>query len=235
MKPDVKCPQCEREWTADSEQAISVELFGNCITCRFVENEHPANQDELAQVTREFQKRLQAAGWRLMKDAPRDGTLVTLLISATNSPPVFNLLADELTAATVGFNNLENTGIDKWEFAGWSWEHDCFEDGHGVPIGWRRFNGDRYGARPERTKLLTVVDVLQAAERFFEGEYWQIEGANNLTITPAGDRETVDDRPEIAPFDHVFIDQGGGGETGDDFHGRVYWPIGGGSYLVTSY
>jgi len=31
------CPKCERDWNPDTEQAMSVELFKECYSCKFGE------------------------------------------------------------------------------------------------------------------------------------------------------------------------------------------------------
>ena len=67
-----------------------------------------------------------------MESAPRDSTLVRLLVnfeanSLEDSPdPVW----------TIGANCFDNDGIDEWKFAGWDWSQDCFAEGAGKPIGW---------------------------------------------------------------------------------------------------
>ncbi|WP_155947796.1 hypothetical protein [Rhizobium sp. 2MFCol3.1] len=40
---------------------------------------------------------------------------------------------------TIGFNNLANTQEDRWDFAGWDWQQDCFVTGAGEVIGWLPF------------------------------------------------------------------------------------------------
>ena len=68
-----------------------------------------------------------------MGAAPRDGTTVRLLVSFTN-----HALHDTPSgeAWTIGHNSHDNTGDDEWQFAGWSWEQDCYTSGEGTPIGW---------------------------------------------------------------------------------------------------
>ncbi len=70
-----------------------------------------------------------------MDTAPRDGTMVRLLVQ-------FEENATEDTAEpawTVGACNDDNVGDDEkigWQFAGWCWTHDHFTDGKGKPVGW---------------------------------------------------------------------------------------------------
>jgi len=68
-----------------------------------------------------------------MNTAPRDGTMIRLLVEFAehsleddNSKPIW----------TIGANGYDNDGQDVWQFAGWNWSHDCFTDGVGIPMGW---------------------------------------------------------------------------------------------------
>lgn len=68
-----------------------------------------------------------------METAPKDATVIRLLVQFTEHP-----FDDDTTNAqvTIGTNHLVNTGIDEWLFAGWCWTHDRFTQGEGTPIGW---------------------------------------------------------------------------------------------------
>lgn len=70
--------------------------------------------------------------WLPMDTAPRDGSLIRLLVNFTEH----NLDDDDKPQATIGMNNLGNTAEDQWQFCGWNWAHDCFTQGEGTPIGW---------------------------------------------------------------------------------------------------
>ena len=35
MKENIECPKCFRCWPVDCEQAISVEMYGECVVCKF--------------------------------------------------------------------------------------------------------------------------------------------------------------------------------------------------------
>lgn len=79
-------------------------------------------------------------GWNWdMLAAPKDGTLLCLLIGPEGRD---NALEDtEAPTPTIGFNNRGDTGDDIWEFAGWNWCQDCFDEGIGVPVAWRPYPG----------------------------------------------------------------------------------------------
>jgi hypothetical protein len=73
-----------------------------------------------------------------MKAAPRDATLLLLLIAPDDD--IRNALEDTAGySRTVGFNNFDNDDEDKWVFAGWMWDNDCFVDGSGNPVAWMLF------------------------------------------------------------------------------------------------
>jgi hypothetical protein len=72
-----------------------------------------------------------------MKTAPRNGTLLLLVVQYHGNDG--NPLEDKEYARTVGHNSREHDGEDRWEFAGWSWEQDCFTQGDGVPVKWALF------------------------------------------------------------------------------------------------
>ena len=74
--------------------------------------------------------------WRPIADAPRDGTLLLLVVDY-EAEDADNALEDKLRARTVGFNNLDCDGEDRWQFAGWCWSHDHFVEGRGAPILWQ--------------------------------------------------------------------------------------------------
>lgn len=86
--------------------------------------------------------------WRGMERAPRDGTIVELLVDYS-ADDAAHPLNDATLACTIGFNNHDDNGEDEWKFAGWCWSHDHFVQGRGVPIAWRpsRLN-DALGALP---------------------------------------------------------------------------------------
>jgi len=70
-----------------------------------------------------------------MSTAPRDGTVVRLLVQFEE-----HLIEDtDEPAWTIGVCNDDLTPEDErtgWQVAGWCWEHDHFTDGKGTPVGW---------------------------------------------------------------------------------------------------
>lgn len=69
-----------------------------------------------------------------MDTAPRDGTLLLLLIEdAPEGADCNHGTEDEKTWRTLGFFNDDT----EWLFAGWDWCGDVFTQGHGTPIAWQ--------------------------------------------------------------------------------------------------
>lgn len=88
------------------------------------------------------------AGWNFdMSLAPRDSTMVELLIRPESDVMLYNPLADSAEPTfTIGFNSFDDNEIAEWQFVGWNWCQDCFEPGYGTPIAWRHIRalpGDR--------------------------------------------------------------------------------------------
>lgn len=52
----MKCPECEATWEKNSEQAVSVELFGVCLAC----NRFDVTQEELEKILRVQESRKNA-------------------------------------------------------------------------------------------------------------------------------------------------------------------------------
>lgn len=96
---------CAHEWTDDGEYLLV------CTACGAQEDHNP--------------------GWRDMSTAPRDGTMLRLLVEFEE-----HSTEDADEAPTIGANNFDNDGVDEWKFSGWCWTHDHFTEGRGVPVGW---------------------------------------------------------------------------------------------------
>ncbi|AWK98658.1 hypothetical protein C6Y50_01385 [Stutzerimonas stutzeri] len=106
-----------------------------------------------------------------MDTAPRDGTLVQLLVE-------FDEHATEDTdgpAPTIGANNYDNDGEDRWQFAGWCWSHDHFTEGHGTPVGWLPIGAPIAQTAPQPEQSQAAADVLAERRRQIEAEGWTPE------------------------------------------------------------
>lgn len=102
--------------------------LGHSEFCKRFELMPPAPQDILL-------------GWQSMETAPKDGTMLHLLVRPGQEEldPFTSFHDSREPYETIGFNQLSDTTIDEWQFAGWDWCHDCITDGHGEVIGWRAF------------------------------------------------------------------------------------------------
>lgn len=77
--------------------------------------------------------RMEREQWRPMATAPKDGSLLRLLVEFENHATVDG----EGPQPTIGSNTWDNHhDFDQWQFAGWDWEQDCYTQGVGVPVGW---------------------------------------------------------------------------------------------------
>ena len=84
-------------------------------------------------------EKMQANGrWHEMDSAPKDGTLVLLLVDVQEGDPdeYFAPLEDERYSRTVGFCCEDHNGDPEWQFSGYNWMQDHFTQGGGVPIRW---------------------------------------------------------------------------------------------------
>lgn len=111
-----------RFWTKDQDRALAESfLHARPLTAFYASPQQPAQAVDL--------------GPRPMETAPRDGTMVRLLVQFEENPT-----EDSFEPAwTIGACNDDNVGEDErvgWKFAGWCWEHDHFTEGKGAPVGW---------------------------------------------------------------------------------------------------
>lgn len=97
-----------------------------------------------------------------MDTAPRDGTMVRLLVQ-------FDDHATEDTAGpawTIGANNDDNVGDDEregWRFAGWCWDHDHFTEGKGTPVGWLpMLDSPKGGTHPDDAAVDAFSSAMKA-------------------------------------------------------------------------
>lgn len=121
---------CNHEWTDDGEHLLV------CTACGAQEDHNPE--------------------WRDMSTAPRDGTMLRLLVEFEE-----HSTEDEDQAPTIGANNFDHDGEDEWKFAGWCWSHDHFTQGRGEPVGWLpMLNGQKVieGASPPAPVAVLLPD-----------------------------------------------------------------------------
>jgi len=71
--------------------------------------------------------------WRPIEEAPKDGTLLLLLVDYSGDQAGAPL-EDDTLARTIGANNFDNDGEDAWRFAGWCWSHDHYTEGQRRPV-----------------------------------------------------------------------------------------------------
>jgi len=124
--------------------ALIKEYVGSCLALMLhseVSREaRPKIEEAIDRAISEISERLKPAqdDWSEMATAPKDGTMLRLLVNPDQQE--FTAFDDSLTPfETIGFNNLDSTHEDRWEFAGWDWQQDCFITGRGEVIGWSPF------------------------------------------------------------------------------------------------
>jgi hypothetical protein len=125
------------------------------------------------------------AGWRDMVTAPKDGTMLRLLVEFEHHATEDG----EGPQATIGSNTWDNHhDFDKWQFAGWNWEQDCYTQGIGKPVGWLPMLDAAGQGDSIQQHSRAVLDVLVERERQTSEKGW----------TPEHDDGHVND--EIAAF-----------------------------------
>lgn len=134
---------CNHEWTDDGEHLLV------CVACGAQEDHSPC--------------------WRDMSSAPRDGTMLRLLVEFEE-----HSTEDEDQAPTIGANNFDNDEVDEWKFSGWCWTHDHFVEGKGVPVGWLpMFDDPKVTNSTEQPAPVAMVmpfaeKVIGKLQRFYE-------------------------------------------------------------------
>jgi hypothetical protein len=70
--------------------------------------------------------------WRPMLTAPKDDTLILLLLEGGDHPT-----ENKERYRTIGSNGFAMNGEDVWLYSGWCWSHDHWTQGEGAElIGW---------------------------------------------------------------------------------------------------
>ncbi len=135
---------CDHEWIDDGQYLLV------CTSCGAKEDHDPR--------------------WRDMATAPRDGTMLRLLVEFTE-----HSTEDADQAPTIGANNFDNDGEDRWQFAGWCWSHDHFVEGKGEPVGWLPmiearavFSAPSHGEQVRHMVPDEVLNLLKRARVFVE-------------------------------------------------------------------
>ena len=71
------------------------------------------------------------APWIPIEQAPRDGTLLILAIEPEGRQHPLSDSADY--TLSFGFNEFDDSEIDRWQFMGYYWDYDQIVDGVGRP------------------------------------------------------------------------------------------------------
>lgn len=80
---------------------------------------------------------------------------------------------------------------------------------------------------------MKIQTAIKAVEDFFEGEFFSI---GRVKQYDSEQRKKLGQRQDDCnSFHHCYVDQDGGGMSGDDYHGVVYFNIEKNDYLVVSY
>ena len=139
-----------------------------------------------------------------MDTAPRDGTLVRLLVEFEEHQTVDDSTG---TAWTIGANtnDLHPDQPAAWQFAGWCWSHDHFTEGKGTPIAWLPMITGEATLREQRQSAWRAPDELPSIDPGTYGHYWvAIRRADRVTSYPAAYLNAMPlNRDDIDPIEHV--------------------------------
>lgn len=111
-------------------------------------------------------------GWQPIETAPKDGTLLLLIVSSEEEHG--QPLEDANPSRTIGFNNFDNDCEDVWKMAGWNWESDYFtEQTNARPEAWQLFPSHVHASPPADTSAQSTVRCIHGktiAERCIDCE-----------------------------------------------------------------
>lgn len=117
-------------------------------------------------------------GWHDMATAPRDGTMVRLLVDFTEHPTEDQDRAPTIGACHDDGHPDEPTG---WQFAGWCWSHDHFTEGKGEPVGWLPLLDTQPIPTEDTRSLRELAAALELPDGYSVAEHlpgiWQYEFA----------------------------------------------------------
>lgn len=107
-------------------------------------------------------------GWVPISQARHDCTLYELMVPT----PTGNGLRDALTSLTIGSNNGDHDGEDRWTYVGWDWEQDRYihmdtAEGDPVPTHFREMRPDPNGqpaSEPDPATPATKAETPGPAE-----------------------------------------------------------------------
>ncbi len=124
-----------------------------------------------------------------METAPKDGTMLRLLVQFENC----SFDDSNLPCWVCGFNLADNTGEDKWQFPGWSWTHDYILDGSddGKPVGWLPMLGTAAPVQQVDALKQQLADVTDDYQRLLLEKQDRICSA--LAAQPAAQRVPLTD------------------------------------------
>lgn len=146
---DWKAALDEYTGTLERELAETLAAIGAVVDERDkLRRELSAATARLSALQSEKEAAVLAESWQPIDTAPKDGTLVQLLIYP-DEERCCPLEDSAEPTRTVGHNNFTNDGEDVWLFAGWNWEQDHYTQGEGNPCMWRSMPAIHQSARTQ--------------------------------------------------------------------------------------